>query len=161
VAAGIITAGFGGGTALFIPFIAWIIQHRGYATAFLWTGILQGVVILIVAQFLRHPAMPVPATAVTPAAGASAMLGQHQFTTGEMIRTPQFYALYAAFVMMATGGLLVTANAGPIAQSWEFPAARWRWRPRSMRWPTARAGSRGDGCRTRSAANSRWAWRSR
>jgi len=120
IAAGIITAGFGGGTALFIPFIAWIIQHRGYATAFLWTGILQGVVILVVAQFLRHPSAP--AAAATPAARASAVLGQHQFTTSEMIRTPQFYALYAAFVMMATGGLLVTANAGPIAQSWGIPA---------------------------------------
>src|SRR5262249_46584146 len=50
-------------------------------------------------------------------------LGQHEFRTAEMIRTPQFYALYLALVMMATGGLLVTANAGPIAQSWGIPAA--------------------------------------
>ena len=34
-AAGLIAAGFGGGTALFIPVIAWVIQHRGYQTAFL------------------------------------------------------------------------------------------------------------------------------
>ncbi len=40
-----------------------------------------------------------------------------------MLRTPQFYVLYAMFVMMATGGLLVTANAGPMAQSWGIPAA--------------------------------------
>ena len=39
-----------------------------------------------------------------------------------MLRTPQFYVLYASFVMMATGGLLVTANAGPIAKSWGIPA---------------------------------------
>jgi MFS family permease len=31
--------------------------------------------------------------------------------------------LYAAFLMMATGGLLVTANAGSIAKSWGIPAA--------------------------------------
>jgi OFA family oxalate/formate antiporter-like MFS transporter len=55
--------------------------------------------------------------------GRSSALGQHQFTTGEMLRTPQFYILYAMFVMMATGGLLVTANAGPIAKSWGIPAA--------------------------------------
>ena len=35
-----------------------------------------------------------------------------------MLRTPQFYVLYVMFVMMATGGLLVTAQAGPMAQSW-------------------------------------------
>ncbi len=118
-AAGLIAAGFGGGTALFIPFIAWIIQHRGYATAFLWTGLVQGAMILIVAQFLRHPTAQ-PEAAKPP--GSSAVLGQHQFTTAEMLRTRQFYALYVAFVMMATGGLLVTANAGPIAQSWGIPA---------------------------------------
>jgi OFA family oxalate/formate antiporter-like MFS transporter len=39
-----------------------------------------------------------------------------------MLRTPQFYLMYAAFVLMATGGLLVTANAGPIARSWGFSA---------------------------------------
>jgi OFA family oxalate/formate antiporter-like MFS transporter len=40
-----------------------------------------------------------------------------------MLRTPQFYVLYAMFVMMATGGLLVTANAGPMARTWGIPAA--------------------------------------
>jgi OFA family oxalate/formate antiporter-like MFS transporter len=118
LAAGIIAGGFGGGTALFTPFIAWIIQNRGYQTAFLWTGIFQGTMILIVAQFLRHP----PALPTAKAAGGAA-LGQRQFTTKEMLKTPQFYLLYAAFVMMATGGLLVTSNAGPMSKSWGIPVA--------------------------------------
>jgi OFA family oxalate/formate antiporter-like MFS transporter len=123
LATGIIAAGFGGGTALFIPFIAWMIQHQGYKTAFLTTGIFQGVVILVVAQFLCHPPRAAsPATAAASARG-SMRLGQHDYTTAEMLRTPQFYALYAMFVMMATGGLLVTANAGPIAAAWGIPAA--------------------------------------
>jgi OFA family oxalate/formate antiporter-like MFS transporter len=119
-AAGLIAAGFGGGTALFIPFIASIIKTRGYQTAFIYTGIFQAVVILIVAQFLRHPEAP-PATAKT--SSGSAALGQHQFTTAEMIRAPQFYALYVSFVMMSTGGLLVTANAGSMAASWGIPVS--------------------------------------
>src|SRR5437867_3908263 len=94
-AAGLIAAGFGGGTALFIPFIASIIKTSGYQTAFIYTGIFQGVVILVVAQFLRHPAaQPVAAKA----AGGASVVGRHQFTTGEMLRTPQFYTLYASFV---------------------------------------------------------------
>ncbi len=123
LATGIIAAGFGGGTALFIPFIASMIRQQGYQTAFLTTGILQGVVIVVVAQFLCHP----PRTATTVTAGAAGpsvpRLGRHDYTTSEMLRTPQFYVLYAMFVMMATGGLLVTANAGPIAASWGIPAA--------------------------------------
>jgi len=120
-AAGVIAAGFGGGTALFIPLIASMIRDQGYRTAFLTTGIFQGVVILVVAQFLCHP----PRAAAPARAAASAtvpQLGQHEFTTGEMLRTPQFYVLYTMFVMMATGGLLVTAHAGPMAASWSIPA---------------------------------------
>jgi MFS transporter, OFA family, oxalate/formate antiporter len=123
LAAGVIAAGFGGGTALFVPFIASMIQHQGYRTAFLTTGIFQGVVILVVAQFLCHPA---PATAPVSAGGtdkSTPQLGQHDYTTAEMLRTPQFYVLYGMFVMMATGGLLVTANAGPMAASWGIPVA--------------------------------------
>ena len=122
LAAGIIAAGFGGGTALFIPVIASLIKNQGYQTAFLYTGIFQGVMILIVAQFLRHPP-PAPATAKPSAATAGAKLGQHQYTTGEMLRAPQFYVLYAMFLMMSTGGLLVTANASSIAGAWGIPAA--------------------------------------
>jgi OFA family oxalate/formate antiporter-like MFS transporter len=122
LAAGIMAAGFGGGTALFIPFINSAIQVHGYRTVFVWTGIFQGLVIVAVAQVLRHP----PAEAATPApapASAGAKPRGHQFTTLEMLRTPRFYVLYAMFVMMATGGLLVTANAGPISKSWGFSAS--------------------------------------
>ena len=70
LASGIMAAGFGGGTALFIPFIASMIQSRGYQATFLSTGIFQGVIILVVAQFLRHP--PAEPEAAKPAKAAAA-----------------------------------------------------------------------------------------
>jgi OFA family oxalate/formate antiporter-like MFS transporter len=121
LASGIMAAGFGGGTALFIPFISSMLASSGHRTTFLTTGLLQGAVILIVAQFLRHP--PAEAASARAGAGAAAQLGKRQFTTLEMLRTPQFYAMYIAFVLMSTGGLLVTANAGPMARSWGQSAA--------------------------------------
>ncbi|MEP6782613.1 MAG: oxalate/formate MFS antiporter [Acidobacteriota bacterium] len=123
LASGIMAAGFGGGTALFIPFISRVIANSGYQSAFIVTGLFQGVVILIVAQFLRHPPAQ-PAIAV-PASGTASgsQLGQRQFTTIEVLRTPQFYMMYLAFILMATGGLLVTANAGPISKSWGLAAS--------------------------------------
>jgi OFA family oxalate/formate antiporter-like MFS transporter len=118
LASGIMAAGFGGGTALFIPFIQSTISDQGYQATFVATGILQGAVIAVVAQFLRHPpAAAAPAKAESKTAAA---VEKRQFTTMEVLRTPQFYVLYAAFVLMATGGLLVTANAGPMARSWGF-----------------------------------------
>jgi OFA family oxalate/formate antiporter-like MFS transporter len=122
LASGIMAAGFGGGTALFIPFISSTLETSGHRATFVATGVLQGLVILIVAQFLRHP--PAEAASAKPAAGGAALqLGKRQFTTLEMLRTPQFYVLYISFVLMATGGLFVTANAGPMARSWGLSAA--------------------------------------
>src|SRR5258707_14375555 len=50
LASGIMAAGFGGGTALFIPIISSTIRSRGYETAFIATGLLQGLLILVVAH---------------------------------------------------------------------------------------------------------------
>jgi MFS transporter, OFA family, oxalate/formate antiporter len=131
LASGIMAAGFGGGTALFIPIIQSIIAKRGYQSAFIASGIVQGLAIVVVAQFLRHPpaaAAPQPVRTMHPpaasrAGGRLALGNGHHFTTAEMLRTPQFYVMYAMFVLMATGGLLVTAQQGPIAQSWGYTAA--------------------------------------
>jgi OFA family oxalate/formate antiporter-like MFS transporter len=40
-----------------------------------------------------------------------------------MLRSPQFYLLYVMLVLMATDGLLVTAQAGPVAASFGLPLA--------------------------------------
>jgi OFA family oxalate/formate antiporter-like MFS transporter len=123
LASGLMAAGFGGGTALFIPIISSIIASRGYRSAFIATGIFQGIVIAIVAQVLRHPAHEQAPPATRMAAGSASALGSRHFTTLEMLRTPQFYVMYVMFVLMATGGLLVTANAGPMARSWGLTAS--------------------------------------
>jgi OFA family oxalate/formate antiporter-like MFS transporter len=121
LASGIMAAGFGGGTALFIPIIQSLIGSGGHRLAFVATGIVQGLAILVVAQFLRHP--PHEATTAKPSAGSAPAVGTRHFTTLEMLRTPQFYFMYTMFVLMATGGLLVTANAGPMSRDWGLTAA--------------------------------------
>ena len=118
LASGIMAAGFGGGAGLFIPLIAAMLKNNGYRATFLWTGVIQGLVILLVAQVLRHPAEEPARPAAAKAAAVSGRLGTHHFTTGEMVRTPLFWLMYLAFIMMATGGLLLTLNTGPIANSW-------------------------------------------
>ena len=91
LASGIMAAGFGGGTALFIPIISSIIAvERLPARRSSPPASLQGLVILIVAQFLRHPPAE-PAAPAAPRRGASQAVGKRHFTTLEMLRTPQFY----------------------------------------------------------------------
>lgn len=123
-AAGIIAAGFGGGTALFIPLIQYLIRNDGYQYAFMVTGLFQGTVITIVAQFLRHPGPEFnpPKPAASAAAASKSRRNSENFATPQMLATPHFYVMYFMFVAMATGGLFVTANLAPIAQSWGIGA---------------------------------------
>jgi MFS transporter, OFA family, oxalate/formate antiporter len=121
LAAGIIAGGFGSGSALFIPIIASMIRTSGYRTAFLVTGIAQGLVIILVAQVLRHPGPEFASSrAASKKPAPRVRRTSEQFSSAEMLRTPHFYLLYAMFVMMATGGLLVTAQAGPVATEWHI-----------------------------------------
>jgi len=119
LAAGIIAGGFGSGSALFIPMIQKIIIRQSFRAAFFYTGIAQGLIILLVAQVLRHPDDDfLKSKAASKAASPRVRRNTGQFNTGEMLRTPHFYALYLIFIMMATGGLMVTAQAGPVAKEW-------------------------------------------
>lgn len=120
LATGIMAGGFASGASLFIPVIARIIAADGYRAAFLRTGVFQGVAIVVVAQFLR---MPPREAATTAAATAKSRIGTHQFTTAEMLGTGHFYLLYVMFLLMGIGGLLVTAQVGPIAATWGFAPA--------------------------------------
>ena len=75
LAAGIMAAGFGGGTALFIPFIASIIQTQRLPDGVhLRPASFRASMILIVAQFLRHP--PAEAASAPSRGGAARKLGQ-------------------------------------------------------------------------------------
>lgn len=124
LASGIIAAGFGSGSALFIPMIAYVIRHYQYQKAFVLTGVLQGLVIIAAAQLLRHPGAELTGSAAA-FVGPRPRIRRNteQFTTAQMLGTPHFYVLYGMFVMMATGGLLVTAHAGPLAREWKISMA--------------------------------------
>ena len=127
LAAGLIAGGYGAGAALFIPIIARLITASGYRAAFVWTGIIPGLIVLAIAQVVRHP----PAEDMdktqrmtsAPVRKGPVRRNQESFRTDEMLRTPQFYLLYLMLVLMATGGLLVTAQAGPVAASFGLPMA--------------------------------------
>src|SRR6266852_9906394 len=50
---GMVAGSYGFGTALTALPIAYLIQHRGYRLAFILFGAIQGLVVLVAAQFLR------------------------------------------------------------------------------------------------------------
>jgi OFA family oxalate/formate antiporter-like MFS transporter len=118
-AAGLIAAGFGGGSGIFNLIIQkYLIPTYGYETTFMVTGILQGLIITLVAQFLRHPDASFVAPKPAPGAAVKSRRNTDSFNTGEMLARPHFYILYVMFVTVATGGLYLTANQASIARDW-------------------------------------------
>ena len=116
LAAGLTAAGFGAGSALTVIPIANMIQSSGYESAFLWFGLGQGIVVMLVALVLRAPQqneVPVPATPVVQQT-------RRDYQWHEAVRTPVFWVMYAMFVMVGAGGLMAIAQLAPIANDYKI-----------------------------------------
>ncbi len=115
LAAGLTAAGFGAGSALTIIPIANMIQSSGYQSTFLWFGLGQGIVVLIVGLFLRAPsAGEVPAPS-SPAVQQT----RRDYGPQEVLKSPPFWVMYLMFVMVGAGGLMATAQLAPIAKDFK------------------------------------------
>jgi OFA family oxalate/formate antiporter-like MFS transporter len=148
LAAGLTAAGFGAGSALTVIPIANMIQSSGYQSAFLWFGLGQGIVVVLVALFLRAPK---PGEVKAPAAPAVAQT-KRDYGPAEVLRTPVFWVMYAMFVMVGAGGLMATAQLAPIAKDFNVGGI-----PVSILGITlpASVARSSVGCRTTSAARTR------
>ncbi len=116
LAAGLTAAGFGAGSALTVVPIANMIASSGFEAAFLWFGIVQGIVVVIFSLFLRAPA-----AGEVPAPAAPAVLqSRRDYGPAEVLASPPFWVMYVMFVMVGTGGLMATAQLGPIAKDFRI-----------------------------------------
>jgi OFA family oxalate/formate antiporter-like MFS transporter len=120
LAAGLTAAGFGAGSALTIIPIQAIIKSSGYQTAFLYFGIAQGVIVMLVAIGLtdpRHAQSPALATTLANRSRSAEILQtMRNYRPLEMLREPIFWVMYAMFVLVGAGGLMATAQLAPIAK---------------------------------------------
>ena len=114
LAAGLTAAGFGAGSALTVLPIQAIIRTSGYETAFLYFGIAQGVIVLLVSFGL---AAPDPSD--MKARDTNVVQSQRNYRPAEVLRTPVFWVMYLLFVLMAAGGLMATAQLAPIAKDFK------------------------------------------
>lgn len=115
LAAGLTAAGFGAGAAATVYPIITVIATYGYQTAFLWFGLSQGLIVLVVSQMLKAPATK-QLPKVTPKVSQSA----RDYTPVEMVQNKIFWTLYVMFVLVAASGLVVTAQIAPIARDYKI-----------------------------------------
>jgi OFA family oxalate/formate antiporter-like MFS transporter len=113
LAAGLTAAGFGAGAALTVIPIANMIQSAGYEQAFLFFGILQGALMFVLALLMVRPKPPQGVQA-----SPRLVTTKVDVSTGSMVKTPMFWLIYVMFVAVAAGGLMATAQLGPIAKDY-------------------------------------------
>src|SRR5215471_3123605 len=118
LAAGLTAAGFGAGSALTV----WPLNNMinptgqpagsGYQHTFIFWGIIQGIVVIIAAWFIQAPpAGWLPKTWRT--IGSEEVKKRQSpvdFTSVEMASTSHFWLMYIMMTMVATGGIMATAQ---------------------------------------------------
>jgi OFA family oxalate/formate antiporter-like MFS transporter len=115
LAAGLTAAAFGAGSAATIIPINLTIQHSGYATAFLWFGIGQGLVVMLSGLFLRFPR-----PGEVPAPNHPRIMQEDiDFTPQQMLRAPAFWLLYLMMAVGAVPGLLMLGQLEPMATDFQ------------------------------------------
>jgi MFS transporter, OFA family, oxalate/formate antiporter len=117
-----LTAGaFGIGTATTISPIADMLKVSGYQHTFIFWGFVQGVVVLACSLFLAKPPVGwTPPNWKEKEAKIKAKINTSavEMTPLQMMHQPSFYIIYVMMVMLAFGGLVVTAQLNPMASSY-------------------------------------------
>ena len=116
-----LTAGaFGIGTATTIAPIAKMIASSGYQRTFVVWGFIQGITVLVCALFLARPPKGwTPPNWVEKEKKIKAKINTSavDMTPLQMLQQRSFYVIYLMMVMLAFGGLVVTAQLNPMAVS--------------------------------------------
>ncbi len=114
LAAGFTAAGFGAGAALTVIPISHMITAAGYQHAFFVFGLLQGAIVFIMGLGLLVPPPQILTAKVKPSTTA------YGYTPQQVLRSPVFYVLYVMFVLIAAGGLTMTAAVKPMATDFKI-----------------------------------------
>jgi OFA family oxalate/formate antiporter-like MFS transporter len=118
LAAGLTAAGFGAGSALTIVPISAFIKSNGYESAFLYFGIGQGIVVMLMALALTRA--PDALKALAGSATINVQQSKRNYSPTEVMKAPVFWVMYVMFVMVAAGGLMATAQLAPIAKDFKI-----------------------------------------
>jgi len=114
LAAGLTAAGFGAGSALTIIPIQGMIQSHGYQSTFLWFGIGQGLVVVVLSLLLRAP------QAGEAPVSTRVRQSVRDYKPMETVCSPIFWVMYLMFVLVGAGGLMATAQLAPIANDFQI-----------------------------------------
>src|SRR5881397_2096142 len=120
---GIVAGSYGFGTALTALPIDHMIRSSGYRSAFIIWGIIQGVVVMIAAQFIKMPPtgwLPTGWDAIKAKVQRRVIQATCDCTPQEMLKSGSFYLLYLMMTLVTSSGLMLTAQLKPIGVTYGY-----------------------------------------
>ena len=113
---GLMVAGYGGGSAIFIPVGNALIERFGWRPTFQIIGVVLFLMCMVGTWLLKNPPAGYQPEGWTPQA-APAERTLRDIPTGEVLGMPTFYALWIAFCLGTTAGLMIISQLVPFAVS--------------------------------------------
>jgi len=121
---GLMVGGYGGGSAIFGPVATSLIDSVGWRSTFQILGVLFFAMGMVGTWLLKNPPAGYQPPGWTPVqSGAAAQRSTRDYSTAEMLRTPTFYALWVAYCLGATAGLMTISQLVPFARAAGLGAA--------------------------------------
>src|SRR5262245_63270124 len=100
-----------------------MIKTSGYQSAFIFWGVVQGIVVLVAAQFLRMPPAgwaPANWEAIKAKVQRKVQQSSSDYMPQEMLRSGSFYLLYLMMSLVTASGLMMGGQLKPIWESYDF-----------------------------------------
>lgn len=119
---GLMVGGYGAGSAILGPLATRLITGYGWRPTFLLLGAAFFVMTMAGAALLKNPPAGYRPPNWNPTPGATP--AGTEMTTREMLRTPTFYALWVAYCLGVTSGLMVISQLVPFARNAGLSAAQ-------------------------------------
>ncbi len=120
---GVVAGSYGFGTALTALPIDHMIKTSGYRSAFITWGIVQGLVVLVAAQFLKMPPagwLPAGWEAIKAKVQRKVQQSSRDYAPREMLRSGSFYLLYLMMALVTSSGLMLAAQLKPIGVTYGY-----------------------------------------
>jgi len=116
---GLMVGGYGAGSAIFGPIATTLVADIGWRSTFQILGVVFLVMTAIGAALLRNPPSGYEAVSVVAADQRRAAIASasRELTTRDMLATPTFYALWIAYCLGTTAGLMTISQLVPFARS--------------------------------------------
>jgi OFA family oxalate/formate antiporter-like MFS transporter len=111
---GLSVAGFGAGALILAPVARSLIDSMGIFSTLSTLGIIFLVVVVAASQLLRNPPDGYAPAGWTPP--AKSQVTKESFSTGQMLKTPQFYSIWVMYFFGCLAGLMIIGQTSPIGQ---------------------------------------------